>query len=94
MFQKKLLAASIAVGLGMGLLTVYFRNGFKDWLASTLGIEIFPPSIYQFSQIPAEIVPKDVALICVCAFVISSIAALVPAAAAALQDPVKALRHE
>ena len=84
----------IAVGLGMGLLTVHFRNEFKEWLAGTLGIEIFPPGIYQFSQIPAEIVTSDVILICVCAFVISSVAALIPAAAAALQDPVKALRHE
>jgi lipoprotein-releasing system permease protein len=84
----------IALGLGMGLLTVHFRNEFKDWLARTLGIEIFPPGIYQFSQIPAELVPGDVALICICAFVISSLAALVPAAAAAMQDPVKALRHE
>jgi lipoprotein-releasing system permease protein len=84
----------IALGLGLGLLTVNFRNEFKEWLAHVTGVEIFPPGIYQFSQIPAEIVPSDVMLICVCAFVISSLAALVPAAAAALQDPVKALRHE
>jgi len=84
----------IALGLGLGLLTVHFRNGFKEWLAQATGIEIFPASIYQFAQIPAELIPSDVALICICAFVISSLAALVPAAAAARQDPVKALRHE
>jgi hypothetical protein len=77
----------IALGLGLGLLTVNFRNEFKEWLAHVTGVEIFPPGIYQFSQIPAEMVPSDIMLICVCAFVISSLAALVPAAAAALQDP-------
>ena len=87
-------ALGISLGLGIGLATVALRNPFKEFLANVTGIELFPPSIYQFSQIPAEVVPQDVALICVCAFAISSIAALVPALAAALQDPVKALRHD
>lgn len=87
-------ALGIGLGLIVGLTTVAIRNPFKDWLARVTGIELFPPSIYQFSQIPAEVVPKDVALICICAFVISSFAALVPALAAAMQDPVKALRHD
>ncbi len=87
-------AVGISLGMGVGLITVQFRNEFKDFLARTFGIDPFPASIYQFSEIPAEVVPGDVALICICAFVISSLAALVPAAAAAMQDPVKALRHE
>lgn len=81
-------------GLGLGMALVRWRNEFKDWLASTLGIEIFPPGIYQFSQIPAEIVPVDVLIICGSAFVVSAFAALVPAWIAARLDPVKALRYE
>ena len=60
----------------------------------TFAIEIFPRQVYQFSAIPAEIVPIDVAIICVSAFIICSLAALIPAYFAARLDPVKALRYE
>jgi len=83
-----------ATGLAFGMALVRWRNEFKNWLASTLHIEIFPPGIYQFSEIPAEIVPKDVAIICVSAFIVCAIAALIPAWIAARLDPVKALRYE
>ena len=59
-----------------------------------MGIEIFPASIYQFSEIPAEIVPGDIAVICASAFVICTVAAIIPAWFAARMDPVKALRYE
>jgi lipoprotein-releasing system permease protein len=81
-------------GLAAGMALVRWRNEFKDWLARTLQIEIFPTSIYQFSEIPAVTDPKDVAIICVSAFVICTLAALIPAYFAARLDPVKALRYE
>jgi len=81
-------------GLALGMALIRFRNEFKDWLASVLHIQIFPASIYEFSRIPAEVVPLDVAVICLSAFVICSIAALIPAYFAARLDPVKALRYE
>ncbi|MFM9065304.1 MAG: adenylyl-sulfate kinase, partial [Pirellula sp.] len=48
---------------------VQFRNEVSRFLSSAFQIEIFPASVYQFSEIPAEIVPSDVVLICVSAFV-------------------------
>jgi lipoprotein-releasing system permease protein len=81
-------------GVGLGLSILYWRNEFKDWLAARLGIEIFPPGIYQFSSIPAELIPSDLAIICVSAFVICSLAALLPAVVAARLEPIKALRHD
>ena len=81
-------------GLGLGMTLIRYRNEFSQWLASTLHIEIFPREVYQFSAIPAEVIPRDVAIICVSAFFICSIAARIPAYFAARLDPVKALRYE
>jgi lipoprotein-releasing system permease protein len=81
-------------GLALGMALIRWRNEFKDWLAHALHIEIFPADVYQFSAIPAEVVPKDVAIICLSAFAICSVAALVPAWFAARMEPVKALRYE
>ena len=84
----------VASGLVLGMSLIRYRNQVSAWLSSTLGVEIFPRSVYQFNEIPAEVVPTDVALICVSAFVICSLAALIPAWIASRLDPVKALRYE
>ena len=81
-------------GLGLGMTLIRFRNEFSRWLAGTLHIEIFPRAVYQFSEIPAEVIPSDVVKICIAAFIICSLAALIPAYFAARVDPVKALRYE
>jgi lipoprotein-releasing system permease protein len=83
-----------ATGLGLGMALIRFRNEFSQWLSSTLHIEIFPREVYQFSEIPAEIVPADVAIVCIGAFLICWVFAIIPAYFAARLDPVKALRYE
>jgi len=82
------------IGLGTGIWLVQYRNQVSQWLSGVLGVEIFPQSIYQFAEIPAEIVPSDIAIICASAFAICTVAAVIPAWFAARMDPVSALRYE
>ena len=94
-FQGMMIGAlGSLTGLGAALLLIQFRNEVRDLLANVLHIQVFPASVYQFSEIPAKVVPGDVAIICVSAFAICSVAALIPAYFAARLDPVKALRYE
>ncbi len=81
-------------GLALGIATVTYRNELSALLSAATNIEIFPAAVYQFSEIPAEIVLTDVVVICASAFAICSLAALIPAWVAARLDPVKALRHD
>ncbi|CAN5629987.1 lipoprotein-releasing ABC transporter permease subunit [soil metagenome] len=83
-----------AAGLALGMTLIRFRNEFSQFLATTFGIEVFPRQVYQFSQIPAQVVPGDVAIVCIGAFIICWIFAIIPAYFAARLDPVKALRYE
>jgi lipoprotein-releasing system permease protein len=82
------------LGLGAGMLLLHYRNPFNHWLSSTLGCELFPREIYNFSEIPAQINAPDVAWICVTALVICTVAGIIPALRAARLDPVEALRYE
>ena len=82
------------IGLGLGIWLVQYRNQVSQWLSGVMGVEIFPQSIYQFAEIPAAIVPSDIAIICASAFAICTVAAVIPAWFAARMDPVSALRYE
>jgi lipoprotein-releasing system permease protein len=58
------------------------------------GIELFPAAIYQFTELPALVVPHDLALICGSAWIICVLGGVIPARLAGRLKPVEALRYE
>ncbi len=87
-------AFGTAGGLGLALGVLALLNPFKDWMETHFGIELFSRKVYGLGAIPYWTKPEQAALICLGAFVLCSLAALIPAYFAARLDPVKALRFD
>ena len=79
-------------GWGIASLVLHYRNSLRDFLAERMGLAIFPEEMYGVSEIPSEIVSSDLAIICIGAFVLCTLAALPPAYMVARLDPARALR--
>lgn len=84
----------VLAGLGIGLLALAYRNQFLFFMRRTTGMELFPADIYQFNQLPALIVPRDLVIICGSAFIICILGGVLPAWRAWRLKPVEALRYE
>ncbi len=87
-------AAGVALGYGAGMLMLTYRNEFLHVARRATGIELFPASIYQFTELPALIVGPDIAIICIVSFVICVLGGVIPAWFAGRLNPVEALRYE
>jgi len=84
----------VAAGFGLGLLAVAYRNDFLHFMRRATGLELFPASVYNFSELPAMIIPRDVILITAASLIICLLAGVIPAWNAGRLQPVEALRHE
>ncbi|MCC7204388.1 MAG: ABC transporter permease [Phycisphaeraceae bacterium] len=86
------------IGSLLGLLlacgVVWNINEIQDFLARTIGFQMWNPEVYYFDRIPNQIDGMDVAWIVPGATVASVLGALVPAILAARLDPVESLRYE
>ena len=81
-------------GTACGLLMLHYRNSFRQFLLTTFHVEVFPSSVYSFSDIPAIVNPTLVAEIAVSAVVACVLAALIPAINVVRIAPARALRYE
>jgi lipoprotein-releasing system permease protein len=84
----------VLAGYGLGILALTYRNGFLHFMNRLTGWELFPAKIYGFSELPAIIDARDIALICVSSFVICILGGVLPAIRAGRLKPVEALRYE
>ncbi|HPC59445.1 MAG TPA: FtsX-like permease family protein [Verrucomicrobiota bacterium] len=81
-------------GYGLGMLALAYRNEFLHFMNRMTGFELFPASIYGFTELPALIEPRDILLICGSAWVVCTLGGVIPAWRAGRLKPVEALRYE
>jgi lipoprotein-releasing system permease protein len=84
----------VGLGFGLGLLFLYNLNNILQLARSWTGFDLLPASIYQISQVPWQLLPKDMIIICGGSFLICVLAGLLPAWKASRLQPVEALRNE
>jgi lipoprotein-releasing system permease protein len=86
--------SGILAGLIFGIVALHYRNEFLHFMRDVTHLELFPASIYGFSELPALVVPSDLILICGTALLACLLAAALPVRIAVKLKPVEALRHE
>lgn len=84
----------VLAGFGLGMLALTYRNEFLHFMNRVTGFELFPASVYNFQELPALIMPRDIAIICGVSLLFCVVAGLLPAWNASRLHPVEALRHE
>src|SRR5256885_6895775 len=81
-------------GYGLGMLALAYRNEFLHFMNRLTGFQLFPASIYGFTELPALIVPKDILLICGSAWLVCILGGVIPAWRAGRLKPGGEVRDE
>jgi lipoprotein-releasing system permease protein len=86
------------VGTGLGVVAGISVTARIDWVQTQIetitGIDTLPASVYQFSTLPAQLDPGQIAIAVGMAMVLSLGATLLPSRQGARLDPVETLRYE
>jgi len=81
-------------GVALGVLISVNLERLVHGLERLLGTRFMDASVYLMSDLPARVLPGDVALIAATAFALCCLSTLYPAWRAARTHPARALRHE
>jgi lipoprotein-releasing system permease protein len=81
-------------GVALGALLSVNLERLVHGLEQLLGTHFMDASVYLMSDLPARVLPGDVALIAATAFALCCVSTLYPAWRAARTQPARALRHE
>jgi lipoprotein-releasing system permease protein len=86
--------AGVVVGVLLGVVLAIYVPVIAPFLEQLFGFQIMPGDVYYVTRIPSELEIRDVVVIAVAAFILTSLATLYPARRAALVNPAEALRYE
>ncbi len=81
-------------GFLLGVLVCANIEAIRQFIGRITGTNVFDPTFYYLSKMPAEMEASDVTLIMILSFAVSVLATIPPALRAARMDPVEALRYE
>jgi lipoprotein-releasing system permease protein len=84
----------IVLGIIMGAIFLFFRQGVVDAIQYLTGQNLWDPSVRFLSELPSKTDPFEVTAIVLTALILSFLATLYPAWKAASTDPVQVLRYE
>jgi len=84
----------IALGLAGGFTLTWRLNDLVKWLERTIGLSLFPPTVYYLDHIPTQINAPDVVGVVTAAFLLVTLAGTYAAVRAARLVPIEALRYE
>ncbi len=86
--------AGVLIGVLLGVGLAIYVPVIAPFLEQLFGFQIMPGDVYYVTDIPSELELRDVIVISISAFVLTSLATLYPARRAALVNPAEALRYE
>ncbi len=82
------------VGLLLGILGSFYVSDFFSWLERMVGVELLSADVYPINYLPSQLLGSDLVLVCSISIILSLLATLYPAYAAARVDPAQTLRYE